>query len=65
MPSVQKTRVKLFRLGIPTGGSSRKTRFSRKRPFSADKSDCIRNGLRAQINEEHGKSSFDFFLFVS
>ena len=30
--------------------------FSRKRPFSTDKSDCIRNGLRAQINEERGKS---------
>ena len=29
---------------------------SRKRPFSTDQSDCVRNGLWAQINEEHGKS---------
>ena len=35
--------------------------FSRKRPFSTDKSDCIRNGFRAQINEELAKSNFDFF----
>ena len=80
MRSVQKTRVKLFRLGFSTGGSSRKSRvfrldppvgflsrkkveskkpffdcvrkpdlgFSRKRPFSTDKSDCIRNGLTTQ-----------------
>ena len=60
MRSVQKTRVKPFRLNFSTGGSSRKSRvfgpdppvgilsqkkFSRKRPLSTDKSDCIRNGL--------------------
>ena len=65
MRSVQKTRVKLFRLSFSTGGSSRNYQsekvestklffdcerqpdlgFSRKKPFSTDKSDCIRNGL--------------------
>ena len=27
--------------------------FSRKRPFSADKSDCIRNGLRLSLRSKH------------
>ena len=62
MRSVQKTRVKLFRLSFSTGPASRNFQskkfeskkpffdkldlsFSRKRPFSTDESDCIRNGL--------------------
>ena len=65
MRSVQKTRVKLFRLSFSTGSASRNSQskkveskkplfdcvrkpdfgFSRKRPFSTDKSDWIRNGL--------------------
>ena len=65
MRSVQKTRVKPFRLSFSTGGSSRNSQskkveskkpffdcvrkpdlgFSRKRPFSTDKSDRIRIGL--------------------
>ena len=91
MRSVQKTRVKIFRLSFSTGGSSRKSRvfrldppvgilsrkklsrkseskepffdcvrrpdlgFSRKRPFSTDKSDCIRNGLM---------SSCYFYIYI-
>ena len=64
MRSVQKTRVKLFRLSFSTGSASRNSQskkveskkpffvrkpdlgFSRKRPFSTDKSDCVRNGLK-------------------
>ena len=78
MPSVKKTRLKLFRLSFrledpvekvefSTGSARRNSQskkveskkpffdcvrkpnlgFSRKRPFSTDKSDCIRNGLTA------------------
>ena len=76
MRSVQKARVKLFRLRFSTGGSSRKSRafrldppvgnlsqkspfssvrkpdlgFSRKRLFSADKSNCIGNGLTPAVD---------------
>ena len=69
MRSVQKTRVKLFRLSFSTGSASRNSQsqkveskkpvfdcvskpdlgFSRKRPFSTDKSDCIRNGLKCEF----------------
>ena len=64
MRSVQKTRVKLFRLSFSTGSASRNSQskkpffdcvrkfdlgFSRKRPFSSDKPDCIRNGLSFSV----------------
>ena len=101
MRSVKKTGVKLFRLSLSTGGSSRKSRvfrldppvgilsrkklsrkspfstvrkldlgFSRKRPFSTDKSDCIRNGLTPSLRFADGQklvhkrkcTELEFFL---
>ena len=77
MRSVQKTRVKLFRLRFSTGPASRNAQskkveskkpffdcvrkpdlgFSRKRPFSTDKPDCIRNGLRSFLGDASSSST--------
>ena len=64
MRSVKKTRVELFRLSFSTGKVESKKPFfdcvrkpnlgfSRKRPFSTDKSDCIRNDLRSIAFTKH------------